>query len=141
MAVTLAPACLRLLGVQDGGTVQVVPHPSGKVIIAPMRMRVGVASELVAAAREVVTLRRQVARLRKRLLALPMRQVSRGFSVGFQKAYTGAMLGLDTRVDQLTEAVRRVEHLVKTGEPPPFTLPPGVVAVEIPPPDPDPSSR
>src|SRR5262245_55854553 len=84
--VSLAPACRRLLGVEDGGTVQVLPHPSGKVVIAPMRMRVAVAEELVSAQRELVRLRGQVVKLKRKLYGLPKRQVRQGFSIGYQQA-------------------------------------------------------
>jgi hypothetical protein len=119
MGVTLTPACLRLLGVQDGGTVQVVPHASGKVIIAPMRVRLGAQAELVSAAREVLSLRRQVSRLRKRLMALPKKTLAAGVSIGYAKAYRREMLDLGIRLDQLTQAVGRIEHLFKSGGPPP----------------------
>src|SRR5688572_9476550 len=98
LAVTLAPACLRLLGVEHGGTVQVVPHPSGKVIIAPMRMRLGVARGLVSAAREVVELRRTVTRMRRRLQAAPKRAIAQGVSIGYSKAWSAALIDLDNRV-------------------------------------------
>ena len=98
LGLTLPAACLRLLGVADGGTVQVVPHPSGKVIIAPMRLRVGVQKEIAAAGREVLYLRRQVGRLRKRLMAVPARSVARGVSIGFAKAWGAALMDLDREV-------------------------------------------
>lgn len=86
LAVTLTPGCARLLGVERGGTVQVMPHVSGKVIIAPVGMKIGARRELVNAAREVVFLRGQLVKLKRKLYALPKRQVAQGFSVGYTKA-------------------------------------------------------
>jgi antitoxin component of MazEF toxin-antitoxin module len=119
LAVTLAPACLRLLGVEHGGTVQVVPHPSGKVIIAPMRMRIGVARGLVSAAREVIELRRTVTRMRRQLQATPKRAIAQGVSIGWNKAWSAALMDLDTRVDGLTTAVRRLAIRLGDPDPPP----------------------
>ena len=157
LAVTLAPACLRLLGVEHGGTVQVMPHPSGKVIIAPMRMRLGAQHELAQAAREVIHLQKVVARLRKRLVMVPQRAVASGFSVGYAKAWGAAMLDLNAKVDRLGGLVADLVDAWKSQQPAPptegdareqieaaaarsgpgigFALPPGVVAVDVPEPD------
>jgi hypothetical protein len=88
-----------LLGVERGGTVQVVPHPSGKVIIAPMRLRVGAQQEIAAAGREVIFLRRLVGKLRKRAQAVSKRDIAQGFSIGFNKAWSAALMDLDRRVE------------------------------------------
>jgi len=105
LAVTLTPGCARLLGVEGGGTVQVVPHISGKVIIAPVRMRLGAQRELVSAARELQTCQRELLKAKKRLLSLPVRQVARGFSVGYMKAQNVAQHEVAERLDSLTDAV------------------------------------
>jgi hypothetical protein len=139
MAVTLAPACLRLLGVPHGGSVQVVPHPSGKVIIAPMRMRLGVAVELVAASREVVHLRQQLMRATARLRALPVRQVAQGFSAGFMKAFSGELVRTRVRLDALTAAVEGLHVVVMGRSAPGLGFPDGVVAVDAPDPDEQPA--
>ncbi len=119
LAVTLAPGCARLLGVQDGGTVQVVPHTSGKVIIAPVRMRLGAQHELAGLAREVGVLRRQLLKAKRRLLALPMRQVARGFNVGYMKAQNAAQMEVAARLDGLTDAVAGLCAIVGQPKAPP----------------------
>ena len=128
LAVTLAPGCARLLGVQDGGTVQVVPHSSGKVIIAPVRMRLGAQHELAGVAREVVVLRRQLLKAKKRLLSLPVRQVARGFSVGYMKAQSAAQLEVAGRLDGLTDAVAGLVGLLA---PPPKAPAPDVASAPV----------
>ncbi|SRR6266545_7000324 len=98
-AVTLSPASLRLLRAQDGASVQVVPHSSGKVIIAPMRMRIGAAHELVAATRELAYLRKVNGKLRKRLMAFPARSVAQGVSIGYTKAWQKELMDLSNKID------------------------------------------
>jgi hypothetical protein len=135
LAVTLTPGCARLLGVEGGGTVQVVPHVSGKVIIAPVRMRLGAQTALVNASQEVVYLRRQVLRMKRKLLALPVRQVARGFNQGFLKAYRAELMDVGFRLDALTSAVQELRSLVTARPGSAFNLPPGVHAYESPAPD------
>jgi hypothetical protein len=112
LAVTLTPGCARLLGVEGGGTVQVVPHISGKVIIAPVRMRLGAQRELVSAARELQTCQRELLKAKKRLLALPVRQVARGFGVGYMKAQNRSQMEVAERLESLTDAVTGLCALV-----------------------------
>lgn len=116
MAVTIPPACLRLLGVSRGGSVQIVPQPSGKVVIAPVRMRVGAEKELLRASREVRVLRMQVGRLRRRLASRSVRVWREAHAQGFMQATSARFLDLDALLDQVRRLVAAVEAVP---EPPP----------------------
>src|SRR5262245_33797425 len=81
-AVTLPAACVPLLGGSKTKTVQVRPMPSGKVIIAPVNVRVGAERELVSAVRDLAVAQRIIRGYRRRLQSRPVKLWNEAFNQG-----------------------------------------------------------
>jgi len=133
--VTLSQGCAGTLRVKHGDVVQVLPQPSGTVLVAPIGRRVSVERYVTATARENVSLRRELLRAKKRLLALPVRQVNRGFNAGFLAAYRRDLMDVWLRMDALTGAVEQLCEVLAPSKAAGPVLPDGVHAYESPPPD------
>src|SRR5262249_42675488 len=105
LGLTLPPACVRLLGGSKTKTVQALPMPSGKVIIAPVNVRVGAERELVSAVRDVAVLRRQLGRYKRRLQARPVKLWNEAFNQGALHAHGQRFLDLDAFHETVRELV------------------------------------